>query len=192
MLIKEILFFTLPLLISGFVHHFLVIRYGLWAFLAKPVDFNLKLGGKRLFGDSKTFRGFIVVILITGISMWAINLFFRIPLKYNPFLSGMLVGLGYSLGELPNSFLKRRLGVRETSPAAGILRPLLRILDQVDSVIGSLLFLPVIYHPYLFLVLALFLAGTTLHVLVDISLYLFGYKTGLIKKSSTPENKLRR
>ena len=156
MLIKETLFFTIPLLISGLAHHFLIIKYDLLAFLAKPVDFNLMLRKKRLFGDAKTFRGFAIVILVTGFSMWAINIFFRIPLKFNPFLSGMLAGLGYSLGELPNSFIKRRTGVKESSLASGALGSLLRILDQTDSVIGSLLILPVIYHPYPLLFVTLF------------------------------------
>ncbi len=182
MFIKEILFFTLPLFISGFLHHFFIIKNDFFRVLAKPVDFNLKFGKKRLFGDSKTFRGFITVILLTGFFTWVINAFFRIPLKLNSFASGIFLGLGYSLGELPNSFLKRRLGIKESCSAPGFIGAVLHIIDQTDSVIGSLFFLPIVYSPSLILIITLFLAGTILHLLVDISLYLFGYKKSLLNR----------
>jgi Na+-transporting NADH:ubiquinone oxidoreductase subunit NqrD len=176
MLLKETALFTLPLFIAGLVHHFFIIKYNFFEFLAKPIDFHLKLGNRRFFGDSKTFRGFITVILFTGFSMVAINAFLGIPLKLNSFLSGMLLGLGYSLGELPNSFLKRRLNIRESSLPHGAFGLLLHILDQTDSVIGSLILLPVIYSPSSILIIILFSLGTTLHILVDLLLYLYGYK----------------
>lgn len=182
MLLKETILFTLPLFIAGLLHHFFIIKYNLFEFLAKPIDSHLKFGNKRFFGDSKTFRGFITVILFTGFSMVAINAFFGIPLKLNSFLSGMVLGLGYSLGELPNSFLKRRFGIKESSLPHGSLGLLLHILDQIDSVIGSLIFLPIIYFPSLILIIILFFIGTTLHILVDASLYLFGYKKSILKR----------
>ena len=140
MLLKETTLFTLPLLIAGLLHHFFIIKYNLFEFLAKPIDFHLKLGNRRFFGDSKTFRGFIAVILFTGFSMVAINVLLGIPLKLNSFLSGMLLGFGYSLGELPNSFLKRRFSIKESSLPHGSFGLILHILDQTDSVIGSLIY----------------------------------------------------
>jgi hypothetical protein len=58
----------------------------------------------------------------------------------------------------------------------------LHILDQTDSVIGSLIFLPIIYSPSLILIIILFLLGTALHVLVDLFLYLYGYKKSILKR----------
>jgi hypothetical protein len=182
MLINETFFFTLPLFIAGFLHHFLIIKNNLLPALAKPVDFNFKFAKRRLFGDSKTFRGFIVMALLTGFFMWLLNICFGIPLKFNSFFSGMLLGLGYSLGELPNSFFKRSLGIKESAPTPGFSGLLLHALDQTDSVIGALVFLLIIYSPTLNLIIVLFLIGTILHILVDTSLYLFGYKKGILKQ----------
>ncbi len=182
MLARETLFFILPLLISGSLHHFLVIKNNSFRILAKPVDFGIKFGNRRLFGDSKTFRGFLVVIFLIGFFMWAINAFFCIRLNLNPFVSGALLGLGYSLGELPNSFLKRRLGVKESRSAPGFLGAVLYIIDQTDSIIGSLIFLPLVYSPSLTLVVTLFVCGSVAHAFVDICLYLFGYKKALLSK----------
>ena len=182
MLLKETILFTLPLFIAGLLHHLLIIKYNLFEFLSKPIDFHIKLANKRLLGNSKTFRGFVMVVLFTGFSMGIINAFLEIPLKLNPFLAGMVLGLGYSLGELPNSFLKRRLGIKESSLPHGSFGLLLHILDQTDSVIGSLIFLPIIYSPSLILIIVLFFVGTALHILVDASLYLFGYKKSILNQ----------
>jgi hypothetical protein len=55
----------------------------------------------------------------------------------SPLLVGFLVGLGTVGGELPNSFLKRRLdiapGARRRTPAGMALA----VLDQGDLVLGS-------------------------------------------------------
>lgn len=182
MLLKETALFTLPLLIAGLLHHFFIIKYNLFEFLAKPIDFHLKLGNRRFFGDSKTFRGLITVILFTGFSMVVINALLGIPLKLNSFLSGILLGFGYSLGELPNSFLKRRFNIKESSIPRGSFGLILHILDQTDSVVGSLIFLPIIYSPSSILIIILFLLGTTLHILVDLFLYLYGYKKSILKR----------
>jgi hypothetical protein len=61
-----------------------------------------------------------------------------------PVLVGLLIGLGTVLGELPNSFLKRRMGVApgtQRRSAAGLA---LTVLDQGDFVFGIwVLLLPV-------------------------------------------------
>jgi len=176
MFFKEILLFLLPLFVAGLIHHFLIIKKNLFAFLAKPIDFGLKLGQKRLFGDSKTLRGFIAMAFLTGIIFWSINFLLQVPLKIHPLLSGILLGLGYSLGELPNSFIKRTFGLREGDLIKGPLRFLQHIFDQTDSIIGALLVLFLIYTPSVSLILVLFLTGTLLHVTIDLALYNFGYK----------------
>lgn len=175
-MISEIFYFTVPLLISGLIHHFLVIRRDYLGFLAKPIDFNLTLGGKRLFGDPKTFRGFVVVIFFSSITMGLLSLFSNIHLNYSPLVSGALLGLGYSLGELPNSFIKRRMSIREGAQERGKLGVLFYSLDQVDSVVGSLVFLLVIYSATWRLLVSLFLVGTLLHAAIDAFLYFGGYK----------------
>ena len=83
-----------------------------------------------------------------------------------PWLLGAMLGLGYCAGELPNSFVKRRLGI----PAGGSAErlPWLQYaVDQADSVVGCLVALRLVYRaPPTELLLAAAL-GTGAHVAVD-------------------------
>lgn len=121
-----------PVVVGG-VLHMVVVSRNAWPALAVPVH-------RGLFGANKTWRGFVVVPLLTaagtlpllpveawldpapvGVGRWP--------------LAGLLAGLGYVLGELPNSFLKRRLGIAPgATPARG--RWLFVLLDQLDSGVG--------------------------------------------------------
>jgi hypothetical protein len=109
---------------------------------------------------------------------------------------GAVMGLGYALGELPNSFVKRRLGIAPgTRPHAvptgvsaagdreppggnpsGISGKICYIVDQVDSVIGVVVLLWWIYAPPAGVLLALLAAGSVVHVVFDQCLYLVGVK----------------
>lgn len=97
-----------------------ILRYRLDA----PVDAGLILpDGRRLFGDSKTWRGVAGAVPVTafvanllGYGMW----------------SGVLVAVFAVLGDLISSFIKRRLGMR-----ASCMAPL---LDQVpESLLPALI-----------------------------------------------------
>jgi len=84
--------------------------------------------GKRIFGNNKTFRGFFFG--------WAIGMLVG-SIEYVvfpgfPVLFIVLTPLGALLGDLAGAFLKRRLGI-----APGGLLP---IVDQIDFVVGALLF----------------------------------------------------
>jgi CDP-2,3-bis-(O-geranylgeranyl)-sn-glycerol synthase len=86
--------------------------------------------GKRIFGNNKTFRGFffgwgigIGVGLVEGVVFGFQN--FSV-------LFSLLIPLGALLGDLAGAFIKRRLDI-----APGGLLP---IVDQVDFVIGAIVF----------------------------------------------------
>jgi CDP-2,3-bis-(O-geranylgeranyl)-sn-glycerol synthase len=86
--------------------------------------------GKRIFGNNKTFRGFffgwavgIGVGLIEGLVFGFQNY---------PVLFSVLIPLGALLGDLTGAFIKRRIGI-----APGGLLP---IVDQVDFVVGAIVF----------------------------------------------------
>ncbi|MCW4006924.1 MAG: CDP-2,3-bis-(O-geranylgeranyl)-sn-glycerol synthase [Candidatus Bathyarchaeota archaeon] len=98
----------------------------------KPMDFGKNFfDGNRVFGANKTFRGFFVGLTLgTAIGIVECLLF-----GY-PWLFSVLTPLGALLGDLTGAFLKRRLGI-----APGGLLP---IVDQIDFVVGALVFaLPV-------------------------------------------------
>jgi CDP-2,3-bis-(O-geranylgeranyl)-sn-glycerol synthase len=85
------------------------------------------IDGKRVFGDNKTFRGFLFGLTI-GILVGAMEVFaFHFPILF-----AFLIPLGALLGDLTGAFLKRRVGI-----APGGLLP---IVDQIDFVVGAIVF----------------------------------------------------
>ena len=86
--------------------------------------------GKRILGKNKTWRGFffgwvigILVGLVEGVVFG--------PVPYS-LLFSVLTPLGALCGDLAGAFVKRRLGI-----APGGLLP---VIDQIDFVVGALLF----------------------------------------------------
>ena len=81
------------------------------------------------------------------------------------------LGLGYCLAELPNSFIKRRLGIKE-GQTSDRLKWFFVFIDQADSAIGCMvayrLFIPI---PFETMILTI-ISGTIIHLLINVSLYL--------------------
>ncbi|TRO49948.1 CDP-2,3-bis-(O-geranylgeranyl)-sn-glycerol synthase [Candidatus Bathyarchaeota archaeon] len=93
-----------------------------------PMDFGKNFfDGKRIFGDHKTFRGFFFGLLVGILVGIAEFLIFDYPILFI-----ILPSLGALAGDLLGSFAKRRIGI---SPGG-----LFPIVDQIDFVIGALLF----------------------------------------------------
>jgi CDP-2,3-bis-(O-geranylgeranyl)-sn-glycerol synthase len=93
-----------------------------------PLDFGKNfLDGKRIFGKNKTFRGFFFGWAIGMLVGLVENVLFGYPILFS-----VLSPLGALMGDLAGAFLKRRLNI-----APGGLLP---IIDQVDFVVGALLF----------------------------------------------------
>jgi CDP-2,3-bis-(O-geranylgeranyl)-sn-glycerol synthase len=96
-----------------------------------PMDFGKNFfDGKRIFGTNKTFRGFFFGWFI-GIFVGIVEGFVFGFATYSVFFS-MLTPLGALLGDLTGAFIKRRLSI-----APGGLLP---VVDQVDFVVGALVF----------------------------------------------------
>jgi CDP-2,3-bis-(O-geranylgeranyl)-sn-glycerol synthase len=116
---------------------------------AVPIDGGLTLRGKRVFGENKTLKGFVMMVPATALTFplvaysmsfgapSAAGLWPLTPLGYAAL--GAWAGLGFMLGELPNSFVKRQLGI-----APGEASPNRRkwtgqfMVDRLDSGIGML------------------------------------------------------
>jgi len=94
----------------------------------KSMDFGRNLfDGKRIFGANKTFKGFFFGLGI-GVGVGVVECL----LFGYPWLFAVLTPLGALLGDLTGAFAKRRLSI-----APGGLLP---IVDQIDFVVGALLF----------------------------------------------------
>ena len=131
-----------------------------------PIDLGRKFtDGRPIFGKNKTFRGFFVGLLIgTSVGLMESKIFGL------PLLAGLLLSLGALFGDLAGAFLKRRLGI-----APGNLLP---IVDQVDFVVGALIFsLPL--SPFLLtweLALTVLLITPPIHLLTNFAAYKLGLK----------------
>lgn len=97
----------------------------LGSFAAWPVDFGIRLKDHQpLLGTSKTWRGVFFSCLVTGLTALLIGLSFRL---------GALFALLSMSGDLIASFIKRRLGLVESSR--------FRLLDILpESLLPVLLF----------------------------------------------------
>ncbi len=132
-ILMQAFYLQIPVVIGG-VLHMVVVSRNLWSPLARPINV-------RLFGANKTWRGFVVVPLLTALGALCllpveIMLGHAAPIGAAQLVpAGLLAGLGYMLGELPNSWIKRRLGIAAgTTPARG--RLFFMALDQLDSGVG--------------------------------------------------------
>ena len=167
---------------------------------ARPIDGGRMWRGKRIFGDNKTWRGLVVMIpavasafgllrsfagaeqgtgdaasgSITGSGTWLAPWSFGIG---GYVALGAWAGVGYMLGELPNSFVKRRLGVEAgRPPTSGLGRTIAFIVDQTDSVIGALLALSVFVSLSGQTWVVLMSLGPVVHWLFNVILVLVGVK----------------
>jgi CDP-2,3-bis-(O-geranylgeranyl)-sn-glycerol synthase len=132
-----------------------------------PIDLGRKfIDGKAIFGKNKTFRGFFVGLVVgTGVGL-SESAVFNYPLTF-----GLLLSLGALFGDLAGAFLKRRLGI-----APGNLLP---IVDQVDFVVGALIF-SLLLSPSMLtweLALSVLLITPPIHLLTNFAAYKLGLKS---------------
>ena len=144
------LWLVAPILAAGLLH-VAVIALDLGPSLARPVDGGRGPGGRPLFGRNKTWRGFVVMPIATALTVVARDaLLARAPVRRRyprapSWLIGAACGAAYVLAELPNSFLKRRLGIAPGGRTRHV--PVAQYLsDQLDSVIGCVLAVRAFYR----------------------------------------------
>ena len=116
--------------------------------VSAPIDGGLTLRGRRLFGDNKTLRGFIVMVPAASIAFVLLAALARgsavrdglWPLSLTGYaLLGAWAGFGFMAGELPNSFIKRQLDIAPGQAAGGTAATAIHFLiDRIDSGIGML------------------------------------------------------
>ena len=166
--LAHVLWLAAPVVFAGIIH-VVVIRCHMLQFLATTLDGGTQLRGKRIFGANKTLRGAIVMIGGTLIGT-VLQGMFRLPAlecfdygRTNLALIGFLLGTGFILGELPNSFLKRQCCI-----APGRSRGVLFVLlDQVDSILGCLVLISLVWLPPVTIWILSLLVGVVLHIAVN-------------------------
>jgi len=155
--------------------------------LAIPLDGGRTLFGRPIFGPNKTWKGFVVMVPATALAFLALGtlalqapaigqrLWALSPAQYAGL--GLIAGIGFMLGELPNSFVKRQLEIPAGGAPRGLVaRWLAFAVDRLDSIAGMLLAIalavPLRWEAWL-LVLCV---GPLIHWLFSVALYVLGLK----------------
>lgn len=172
----SLIYFMLP---AYFANMMPVICKSFFCFLNKPIDFGAIWKGKRVFGDHKTIRGFIVGI-IAAIAVVALQtfLFNRYEIfrnysiieysKINIYFLGFLFGFGALAGDAVESFVKRRRGLKPSQPW--------KIWDQLDFVIGSLILVWLFVDLSFFHVIIIIVISFVLTVFINYLSYFAGIR----------------
>ena len=181
------LFIVVAFVLAGFAHSaWLGSRTS--EHFTMPIDGGLRLRGRRVFGDNKTIRGFIVMIPAAAISFCLLFSLLSVtapgvaemlwPLSRVGYLAlGAWAGLGFMAGELPNSFVKRQLDIAPGQPAQSRVGAVVSfVVDRLDSILGMLLAIsltaPTPWRTWAF-VLAI---GPAIHLAFSVLLYRLGVK----------------
>jgi CDP-archaeol synthase len=170
--------------IGGALAHAPFLRFDLAPGLRWPLDAGATLRGRRLLGDNKTVRGGLVM---AGGTLAAAELLHRVGWyrerlppelrRAGPLRHGALLGAAVVLGELPNSILKRQLGIGPGERAGSRVGAVLAVHDQADFVLGAWpLFRPVWRMSALELAEA-FAVVAAIHMGVNVAGYLLGART---------------
>lgn len=167
-LLNHIVVVLLPLVLTSSLHMVVVKRNFLAAF-------NIPLWNYG-FGTNKTWRGVIFVPMVNACLVWIIAQIKPID-SLNPLALGYMLGIAYLLSELPNSFLKRRLGIG--SGISGTrFKYLFYILDKTDSSFGVTLCYALLTHISFEMALSLFICNSLVHTIVAFILIKLKIKKG--------------
>lgn len=165
----------LPVLLSGImlIH---VLKTDKLSRLNVPLDFNKIVKKKPIFGKNKTFRGLLIYIgvssgVCTILFFGYHTVYYRLihPVyEHNPLFLGCIFGCLYTLGELTNSFVKRRIGIKVGNTLLGRFGTLQKVIDLSDGI----LFIAVFFFFFDFISLQdAFIAsglGILIHICTDI------------------------
>jgi CDP-2,3-bis-(O-geranylgeranyl)-sn-glycerol synthase len=181
------LFLIAAFVAAGLVHS-AWLRAPLSRRLLIPIDGGSTFRGRRVFGENKTVRGFVVMVPATAASFAALSALLSAispsavadlwPASVAGYAAlGAWAGLGFMLGELPNSFVKRQLDIAPGSAPRGTgVAALSFVVDRLDSIVGMLVAVSlVVSTPWLTWVYAI-VVGSGIHFAFSVLLYRLGVK----------------
>ncbi|MFH2027903.1 MAG: CDP-2,3-bis-(O-geranylgeranyl)-sn-glycerol synthase [Nanoarchaeota archaeon] len=162
--ILKCLYFMLP---AYFANMAPVLVKDFFKLLNFPIDFNKNFFNKPIFGKNKTYRGLIFAVIFGIITSYMqhilTNFRFFDSLTFmdysNWLIIGFLLGLGAILGDLVESYFKRRVDIRPGDPFIP--------WDQLDFVIGSLLLVSIIFRPTLKISAVIVIFSFVLHIVIN-------------------------
>lgn len=174
----------LPLVFSNVLHMVLV----KWDVLSQ---FNIPVW-ENGFGKNKSWRGFVIIPLLNALFIWiftsiySINLheFISVEMVQNEFFLtvflGVILGLAYLIFELPNSWIKRKLGIGAGELAQKPFQKwLFMFMDKSDSAIGVVLTYGWLMNLTWYPQLQLLLASIFIHISLAWVLYKIRIKSSI-------------
>ena len=179
----QYLYALIPIIFAGISNMIFVKSKFLRSWYA-PLDGGKTLAdGKRIFGDNKTWKGFIGMIVLTSLWTGILHIYPDKASSLKPgwwlYCFGAVLGLAYVVFELPNSFIKRRINIPPGKNIKGIKGVFFTVIDQVDSLIGCVtamsLFTEMSFGEFCFVVLVC----SMVHYLINILMYFVKLKSQL-------------
>jgi len=175
--ILECLYFLLPAALATLTPQ-LSAHFKILESLNRPIDYYKTWRDKRIFGDHKTVRGYVV-----GVGTGIITGFLQYTLSYVEFFSnnslinytnlfialssGFLLSFGALAGDSIKSFFKRQYSI---APGRSWF-----FFDQVDFIIGGIIF----SLPIAVLEIRYYLAMVIIYLAVHITTTSIGYLLGV-------------
>lgn len=152
----------IPLILSN-IAHMLVVKKDLLKGLNIPI-------WEKGFGKNKTWRGIIALMILNALFEIICGNVFNIEMEH-PALLGAIMGLTYVVSELPNSFVKRKLGIAPGSGGGNSkYKYLFYVIDKSDSAIGVTIVYVLIRSLTVKIGVILFLVNSLAHTIVALIL----------------------
>ena len=132
-----------------------------------PIDRGRRLiDGRRILGTNKTIKGFAYGLLLGSLAGLVEAVLFA---NYALISVGVIASLGALLGDLFGAFLKRRLDIAPGNP--------LPVVDQLDFILGAILFTYLLLNVTVGAVLILVIATVPIHLLSNTVAYMLRLKS---------------
>jgi CDP-2,3-bis-(O-geranylgeranyl)-sn-glycerol synthase len=158
MLIIQSVWFSLPMYAANLIP--VVIKR--LPILNIPIDGGIRWRGKPIFGSHKTVRGFVfgifgaIVVAYLQYTLFSLGGVWQMIslFDYSMFplwFFGFCMGFGALVGDAVESFFKRRIGI---DPGKSWL-----VFDQVDYVVGALLFTSILFIPSVLHIITILVLG---------------------------------
>lgn len=166
-ILTHLLIVMVPLVLTN-VLHMLVVKSDFFSKLAIPIY-------EKAFGKNKTWRGLLFVSFTNAFVLSFVNLTFRLNIDHD-FLLGGILGIVYILSELPNSLIKRKLGVQPGMKSENH-RILFILMDKTDSAFGVTLIYFLLGYTDLKTAFLLFIINSLTHLVISLLLVVLKIKS---------------
>jgi len=169
---QHLYFFIIPMILAN-VSHMILVKKDWLASLCIPL-------ASKALGANKTWRGFIVLPALSAVFVWLFS-FWRGPFLDThgyDLLAGFGFGLVYLLAELPNSWVKRSLGIANGTHSKKY-KGLQVFIDKSDSLVGMLIFYYALGQININDILLLFFIALGISLSISYILYSFKLKKSI-------------